>query len=185
MSRTKISRRAALGVFAKTGAALGAGTFFFLSLKTSRLADAAEAGPQGQAPLGATEKVMIGGAGSKLTVKISGVPGRYCGLSYATTDAQDHYRAVPNARGIIGKDGTASFGLNVKDLPEGKVYLRIVTGRTSGFDEDIAGTEAFVVNISKGQIEGFEGLKSRPLENAKSIGVAVASMAAACAMRKK
>jgi hypothetical protein len=185
MSCSKISRRAALGVFAKTGAALGAGTFFFLSLKTVRLADAAEAAPQGKAPLGATEKVMIGGAGSTLTVKISGVPGRYCGLSYATTDTQDHYRAVPNARGIIGKDGTVTVTSNVKDLPNGRIYLRVVTGRTSGFDEDIAGTEAFVVNISKGQIEGFEGLKSRPLENAKSIGVAVASVAAACNVRKR
>jgi hypothetical protein len=185
MSRNKISRRAALGVFAKTGAALGAGTFFFLSLKTVRLADAAEDSPQGQTPLHETEKVMIGGAGSALTVKVSGAPGRYCGLSYATTDAQDHYRAVPKARGIIGKDGTATVTLNVKDLPNGRVYLRIVTGRTSGFDEDIAGTEAFVVNISKGQIEGFEGLKSRPLENAKSVGVAVASVAAACNVRKR
>jgi hypothetical protein len=185
MSRTKISRRDALGVVVKTGAALGAGTLFFLSLKTARPAGAAEDSPQGQAPLRGTEKVMIGGAGSTLTVKVSGAPGRHCGLSYATADAQDRYRAVPNARGIIGRGGTATVRLNVKELPDGKVYLRIVTGRTSQFDEDIAGTEAFVVNISKGQIEGFEGLKSRPLENAKSIGVAVASVAAACYVRKR
>ena len=158
MSRNRISRRAALGVFAKTGAALGAGTFFFLSLKTVRSADAAEDSPQGQPPLHETEKVMIGRG--RISAHRQGLrrPGRYCGLSYATTDAQDHYRAVPKGSRIIGKDGTATVTLNVKDLPNGRVYLRIVTGRTSGFDEDIAGTEAFVVNISKGQIEGFEGL---------------------------
>jgi hypothetical protein len=185
MSRTRISRRDALGVVVKTGAALCTGSLFFLSLKTARLAGAAENSPQGQAPPRETEKVMIGGAGSALTVKVSGGQGRYCGLSYATTDAQDHYRAVPNARGIIGKGGTATVAVKVKDLPDGRVFLRIVTGRTSGFDEDIAGTEAFVVNISKGQIVGFEGLKSRPLENAKSIGIAVASVSAACYVRKR
>ena len=38
MSRKTISRRDALGVIGKTGATLGAGACFFLSLRTSPLA---------------------------------------------------------------------------------------------------------------------------------------------------
>jgi hypothetical protein len=185
MKPNKISRRDALGVIGKSGAALGTGTLFFLSLKTAPLAGAAKDGPQRQAPPRPAEKVMIGGSGPILTVKVSGLEGRYCGVAFAAADVQESYRPAPGARGRIGKTGTAAISLNVKDLPEGKVFLRIVTSRTDRFDADIAGTEAFVVNISKGSIAGYDGLTSRPLESLQGSKEACASFAAACYTAKR
>ncbi len=174
MGRKKISRRDALGVIGKA-AALGTGTYFFLSLKTSPLAGASLDAPVLEKAPPVAEKVVISGSGLTLMVKISGRPGRHCAVSYATTDAADSYKAVPSSRGVIGKDGLCTIAVDVKSLPSAKVYLRVVTGKTSAFDDDIAGTEAFIVHVSKGAIARYEGLQSRPLENQ----MAVASCAAA------
>lgn len=190
MSRKNLSRRDALGLIGKTGAAIGAGTCFFLSLKTSPLAGAGnDASAPGRGQVKASrltaapqvaEKVLISGTGAKLTVKISGPPGRHCGVSFATADSRERYKPAANARGYIGENGLATIEVDVKGLPSGKVFLRVVTGKSGAFDEDIAGTEAFVVHISRGAIARYEGLLSRPLENAGSAGIAVASLAAAC-----
>lgn len=190
MNEKKISRRDALGVIGKTGATLGAGTCFFLSLKTSPLLGAlGDAPASGTAPAQAPrlkavtslpEKVVVSGSGSTLTVKISGPPGRHYAVAFATTDAREHYKAVADSRGTIGENGLGNLEVDVKSLPDGKVFLRVVTGRTGSFDEDIAGTEAFVVNASKGAIVGYEGILSRPLIGAKGDKAAAASFAAAC-----
>ena len=195
MGRKTISRRDVLGVIGKTGAALGAGACFFLSLKTSPLEGAAKEAPvagTGPAQLSrqkiavqAAEKVVISGAGSKLTVKISGPSGRHFAVAYATADVREQYKAMAGARGYIGENGLGTVEADVKTLPSGKVFLRVVTGKTGAFDDDIAGTEAFVVQISKGAIAGYEGVLSRPLLSAKAGQVAVASFAAACWSAKK
>jgi len=90
MSRQKITRRDALGMIAKTGVTLGAGTCFFLSLKTSPLAAAPwDLLPEGQAVQkrrlprsvkSVAEKVVISGSGSTLIFRISGPEGRHCGI---------------------------------------------------------------------------------------------------------
>lgn len=195
MVRKRISRRDALGVIGKTGAALGAGAYFFLSLKTSPLAGAWGRAPitgraQARAPRlkaapRVAEKVVISGSGSVLTVKISGPRGRHYAVSYAPTDARERYKFVANSRGYIGENGLGTIEVDVKGLPDGKTLLRVVTGNTDTFDDDFAGTEAFIVHISKGAIARFEGVLSRPLLNAKSSAVAVASFAAACGAAKK
>jgi len=195
MSRKTISRRDALGVIGKTGAALGAGTYFFLSLKTSPLAGASAKAPgegieepqtqrRGLAKR-SVEKVVVSGSGSTLIFKISGPAGRHCGVSFATTDGREHYKVVASGRGVIGKDGLCTIEVDAKRLPDAKIYLRVVTGNTSAFDDDIAGTEPFVIHISQGAITRFEGLQSRPLENAGASGIAVASCAAACFTAKR
>jgi len=164
MDRKKISRRDALRVIGKA-AALGTGTYFFLSLKTSPLVGAPLDPPFPLKSPPIAEKVVISGSGSMLMVKISGQPGRHCAVSYAMTDAADFYKAVPNSRGVIGRNGLCSIAVDVKSLPSGKVYLRVVTGKTITFDDDIAGTEAFIIHVSNGLIAQFEGLPSRPLEH--------------------
>lgn len=195
MSQKRLSRRAALGVIGKTGVAFGAGTCFFLSLKTSPLAGAFGDSPidgtaQAQAPrrkavLRVPEKVVISGSGSTLTVKISGPPGRHCAVAYATTDAREHYKAVANSRGLIGENGVGAIEIDMKGFPDGKIFLRIVTGRTSAFDEDIAGTEPFVIRVSKGAIARYEGVLSRPLISAKGPEAVAATAAAACVGGKR
>jgi hypothetical protein len=178
MGLKKISRRDALGVIGRGGTAIGAGTFFFLTLRTGPFAAGGEQTVASRTPARTAEKVMIGGTGPTLTVKLSGGRGRYFGVAYATGDTPDLYRPVPSARGRIAKNGAATITVRVGDLPEGRVFLRVVTGRTDRFDDDVAGTEAFVINVSKGRIGSFEGVTSRPLQDAKS-QIAVASCAAA------
>jgi hypothetical protein len=197
MSRQIVSRRSALRLIARTGAALGAGGCFALSLKTRPLAGAPWAGlSEGQAdqqtirPVGAefaAESAVISGTKSTILVNISGPAGRHCAMAYAVSDSKEHYKAVPGGRGVIGKDGLCTIRVDVAQLPNQKVFLRVVTGNTKTFDEDFAGTEAFVVKIAKGVIAGFEGVKSRPLINVRSgeKGIAVAATtAAACVGRK-
>jgi hypothetical protein len=184
MGFKKISRRDALGVIGRGGTAIGAGTLFFLTLKTAPFAADGEQTVPSQAPARTTEKVIIAGSGPTLTVKLAGGRGRYFGVAYATVDAPEHYRPVPSARGRFAKNGAATITVRVGDLPEGRLFLRVVTGRTDRFEEDIAGTEAFVINVSKGRIESFEGVTSRPLQDAKS-QIAVASCAAAGYIMKR
>lgn len=182
MDRKRISRRDALGVIGKTGAALGAGAYFFLSLKTSPLAGALEGSPipgRAQAPRlkaapRVAEKVVVSGSGSTLIFKISGPAGRHCGVSFATADARDRFKAATNARGLIGENGLATIEVNAKGLPNGKVFLRVVTGASGEFSKDLRGTQAFEVTISNGIITKFGGVRERPLESA-SVAVSVAA----------
>jgi hypothetical protein len=170
MYRKTISRRDALGIIGKTGISFVSGSYFFLTLRTSSPAPA----------LQIAEKVLISGSGSTLTVKISSRPGRHCAAAYATADRREYYKPVANSRGLVDRTGMAIIEVNVKNLPDGKIFLRVVTGNTNLFDDDIAGTEAFVIQVSRGAIAGYEGLMSRPMENARGPNFAVASWAAAC-----
>lgn len=191
MSRQKITRRDALGMIAKTGVTLGAGTCFFLSLKTLPLTAAPwDLPPEGQAVQkrrlprsvkSVAEKVVISGAGSTLIFRISGPEGRHCGVAYATADTKERYKAVPKGRGVIGKDGLCTIKVDVKSLPNQKVYFRVVTGSKSDFTANVKGTRAFEVQISKGAITRFAGTTGRSLEDA----LAVATMATAGYQSKK
>jgi hypothetical protein len=186
MTRMKITRRNALGMIGRTGVALGAGTCFFLSLKTSPLAasDKGQRISRAGAPA-APEKVVISGVGSILTARISGPPGRHFGIAWATTDARDAYKALANAKGRLDEKGQGIVRINAKVLPEGRIFLRVVTGKTASFDEDIAGTEAFIIKVSKGAIAGYEGVLSRPLQSAsRNQAVAIAAATGAAAKRK-
>jgi len=179
MSRQKITRRDALGMIAKTGVTLGAGTCFFLSLKTSPLAAAPwDLPPEGQAVQkrrlpqrvkSVAEKVVISGSGSTLIFRISGPEGRHCGIAYATADTKEHYKAVPKGRGIIGKDGLCTIQVDVKSLPGQKLYFRVVTGSKSDFTANVKGTKAFEVHVSKGVILRFAGVTDRMLEDSTAV----------------
>jgi hypothetical protein len=182
MSSQKITRRDALGMIAKTGATLGAGTCFFLSLKTSPLSaapwDSSQEGLADQkrslprSVKSVPEKVVISGSGSTLIFRISGPAGRHCGVAYATVDSKKHYKAVSRARGVIGKDGLCTIQVDVKSLPNQKVYLRLVTGSRSDFTANVKGTKAFEVQVSKGVIMRFGGATGRLLEDATAVSSA-------------
>ncbi|MDZ7665522.1 MAG: hypothetical protein U5K27_09405 [Desulfotignum sp.] len=163
-----MTRRDALGVFAKAGAAFGTGICFFLSLKTSPMADALQDFSQKKPSVkkdsfpnridSTAEKVVISGTGSTITFRISGSAGRHCGVAYATTDSREHYRGISKARGIIGRDGLGTIQINVKDLPAGKVYIRVVTGLKKDFSVGTRGTQAFVIHNANGVVIDFGGL---------------------------
>lgn len=182
MSSQKITRRDALGMIAKTGATLGAGTCFFLSLKTSPLAAAPWDSPQEgladqkrslpRSVKSVPEKVVISGSGSTLIFRISGPAGRHCGVAYATVDSNKHYKAVSRGRGVIGKDGLCTIQVDVKSLPNQKVYLRVVTGSRSDFTANVKGTKAFEIQVSKGVIMRFGGATGRMLEDATVVSSA-------------
>jgi hypothetical protein len=185
MSRKQISRRDALGMIAKTSTAVGAGTCFFLSLKTSPLLGAIDEAPvsgpgQVKAPRSkaapqVAEKVVVSGSGSTLIFKISGPPGRHCGVSYATTDAREHYKAAANGRGVIGKDGLCTIEVDTKSIPDQNVYFRVVTGRSGDFNEDVRGTQSFEVQISNGAVARFGGVREKSLEQVESAATCAAA----------
>ena len=175
MHRKTISRRDALGIIGKTGISFASGSYFFLTLSTSRPG----------AALQTAEKVLISGTGSTLTVKISSRPGRHYAVAYATIDRREHYKAVADSRGLFDRSGMAIIAVNVKDLPDGKIFLRVVTGNTNSFADDIAGTEAFAIRVSRGAIAGYEGLTSRPMENARGTNLTAAACAAACYVNRR
>ncbi len=191
MSRQKITRRDALGMIAKTGVTLGAGASFFLSLKTSPLTAAPwdsqqkvradQKRPLSRKIKSIPEKVVISGSGSTLIFRISGPVGRHCGVAYATVDSKKNYKAVSKGRGVIGKNGFCTIKVDVKSLPNQKVYLRVVTGSRSDFTANVKGTKAFEVQISKGVITKFGGAAGRNLEDA----AVVASAATAGYQSKK
>jgi hypothetical protein len=186
MSRKKVTRRDALGLIAKTGATIGAGSAFFLSLKTSPLAGfSGDSSLEGKGTAGAQrsktvgnvgEKVLISGSGSTLIFKISGPPGRHCGVAYAPTDVREHYRPAPGGRGVIGRDGLCTIEVNLKNLTHQKVYFRVVTGSSSDFTRDLRGTQVFQILISNGAISRFVGVHERIFEGA----TAAVAAAAAC-----
>ena len=182
MNQNKVNRRHALGLIAKTGMTLGAGTCFFLCLKTSPLAgeqkDLSSSGTVGckidkpGRDKSVAEKVVISGSDSTIVFRISGAPGRHFGIAHATADTKERYRAVAEGQGVIGKNGLGTIKINVKDLPSGKVYLRVVTGNGKDFSEAARGTQAFQVQTAEGCIKSFKGVRQRPLETG---GVAVAA----------
>ena len=185
MAKMKITRRNALGMIGKTGVALGAGTCFFLSLKTSPLwALDNKQKVLRKGTLTAPEKVVISGVGSILTARISGPPGRYYAIVCAATDTPNAYKPITKAQGRLDEKGQGIVRINAKILPKGKVFLRVATGKSPSFDEDVAGTEAFVVKVSKGVIAGYEGVLSRPLISARQ-NRAMATAASACVGAKR
>jgi len=186
MNRKRVTRRDALGLIGKTGITLSTGPFFFLSLKTSPLeAGLLEPAPQRSqersgkpraVPTAIPENVMISGSGSKLKVTVSGPVGRHCGVAYATTDTQESYRAVKRGLGVIAKNGVCIIDIDTKTLPNQKVFLRVVTGSSSDFSNDVKGTKPFEVVVEGGAVSRFLGVRERPMKDA----VAAASCAAAC-----
>jgi hypothetical protein len=186
MSPKKVTRRDALGLIGKSGITLSTGPFFFLSLGTSPLDGDSLRGaftegqvrppkkrpriPAQKPPLKpAPEKVMISGTGSNLKVTISGPPGRHCGIVFATSDRRESYKAVARGRGVIKKDGICTLEIDTKNLPNQRVYLRVVTGSTSNFTKNAKGTKTFEVLIAQGTVSRFIGVRERGLQTDEKI----------------
>ena len=187
MSSTKISRRNALGLIARSGATLGAGAAFFVSLRTAPLEAASEsAGSLADdqavsrgAPkrsFKVDEKVLVSGAGSTLVFKISGAPGRHCGVSFADADTRDRYKAAPGGRGVIGANGLCVIELDLKHFADRKLYFRVVTAGSGDFENDRRGTDVFEIVLAKGAISRFGGVRERLLDGASASTTSIAAM---------
>lgn len=186
MSPSRMSRRDALGMIGKTGVMFGAGTCFYLILETSPLEavppeSGREDGP-GQTAAAKPgrikvppEKIAISGSGSVLTFRISGPPGRHCGVSFAETDKLAAYQGVQKGVGVVGKDGLCTIEIDVKGLPNKRLYLRVTTSSGRGFKESLAVTKPFVVHISNGMVSRFEGVRTRDATKAPAPPAAAAA----------
>lgn len=193
--KKKMSRRDAIGMIGKTGLSLSTAQFFFLSLNTQPLAgrthdDAAsdvQVRPPRKKPLAKpvpaapAEKVMISGSGTMLTFRISGPPGRHCAVSYAMVNKKAEYRPLNKSRKVIEKNGSVTIPVDVSDLPNQKLFFRVVTGATADFTRVVRGTKVFEVVVAGGKIARFVGVSNRSLSNAS----AVASAATACYAARK
>lgn len=184
MTHKTFNRREVLERISKTGIGMSTAPLFFLSLKTAPLSDAFAAQPalsrakpvRKPVPGGsAEEKALISGQGSKITVKISGSAGRHCGLAFAVSNTPSAYKAVRNGRGTIGRNGVCIIKIDTDSLPDGRVFLRAVTGSSRDFSRDARGTETFELEISGGRISGFKGVRERVLSNTKTLMSAAAA----------
>lgn len=173
MENGKKSRREALGLLGKTGIILGAGSYFFISMKTAPEGETvSELQDNRQRRMNPVqEKALITGSGSRLTVKITGKPGRRFFIGMAASDEKEKYRAFPGTQGIIGADGMKSVDVNLADILHNRIYLKVFAADTDKFDKAVAETEAFVIYTKDGVIDRFEGLVSRPVLDSKGVCV--------------
>lgn len=167
MKKVTKTRREALGMIGKTGIALGAVSYFFLSLRTFPENEKNSGTDRSRSPQNMTgavqEKAVISGSGSKLTVTVSGKPGRHFFVAMAGSDNIEKYQRFPNSNGIINSRGKGSVVISTESIANSRIYLRIVTCDSGDFNSNLAQTEAFVISTKGGIIEAFEGLVSRPV----------------------
>jgi hypothetical protein len=186
MNPKGMTRRDALGMIGKTGVMFGAATCFYLKLEVLPL-EAAHHAQSLEKATGQTaarpgrvktvpEKVAISGSGSILTFRIHGPVGRHCGVSFATTGTLAKYRGVRDAVGVIGEDGTCTIKVEVKDLPNEKLFLRVGTSSGRDFKSSLAVSKPFIVHVADGRISRFEGVRDRGVNrNPVPAGCAVAA----------
>jgi hypothetical protein len=174
------TRREALGLIGKTGIFLGAVPYFFVSLRITPESETNSTSELSQKQQDKTrdvqEKAVISGSGSRLAVTINGKPGRHYFVAVAASDERENYGAFPNSKGIINSKGSGSVVVDLKNVANSRIYVKVVTGETDKFDTQMAETEAFIITLKEGAIDTFEGVVSRPVIKMTS----VASPAAAC-----
>ena len=182
------SRREALGLLGKAGISLGIAPYFFVSLKVSPIGEAdfntEISGEQQTLRSGATEKAVVSGSDSRLTVTVSGKPGRYFFVAAADSDVRRNYGAFPESKGIINSKGSGSVVIDLKKIDVSRIYIKIVTAGTDKFNSELAETEAFVIRLNNGVIDTFEGVVSRPVIEKTDDMVTIATAATVCSVMK-
>jgi hypothetical protein len=171
MKNENKSRREALKLLGKTGLFLGSVPVFFTSLKitplnASRLRnDLPESSPAN--PPIVEEKAFISGSGSSLSVKVTGNPGRVFYVTFASTEVRENYRRVPGSDGVINARGSGSVVINTKNIPNTRVYLKVMTGEPNNLRSRLGETVAFMVTIKEGVMQTFDGTAGRPIMETK------------------
>ena len=171
MKNEKKSRREALKLLGKTGLFLGSVPVFFTSLNISPLNgsglmnDSKEASLT-EAPI-VEEKAFISGSGSSLTVKITGNPGRVFYVTFASNEVRENYRRVPGSDGVINARGSGSVVINTKNIPNTRVYLKVMTGEPNNLRSRLGETVAFMITIKEGVMQTFDGTAGRPIMETK------------------
>ncbi len=167
MKKERKTRREALGLIGKTGIFLGAVPYFFVSLKISPESETDSKSELSRAQQNKTrevqEKAVISGSGSRLAVTINGKPGRHYFVAVAASDKRENYGAFPNSKGIIDSKGSGSVVVDLKNVANSRIYVKVVTGETDKFNSQMAETEAFIITLKEGSIDTFEGVVSRPV----------------------
>jgi hypothetical protein len=171
MKNEKKSRRETLKLLGKTGLFLGSVPVFFTSLNINPLneigvlSDAPAASPANPPIVG--EKAFISGSGTSLTVKVTGTPGRVFFVTFASTDVRENYRRVPGSDGVINARGNGSVVINTKNIPNNRVYLKVMTGEPNNVKSRLGETGAFMITIKEGVMQTFDGTVERPIMESK------------------
>jgi hypothetical protein len=171
MKNEKKSRREALKLLGKTGLFLGSVPVFFTSLKInplneSSLMDDFRGAPLTDPPI-VEEKAFISGSGTSLTVKVTGNPGRVFFVTFASTDVRENYRRVPGSDGVINARRSGSVVINTKNIPNTRVYLKVMTGEPNNVKSGLGETGAFMITIKAGVMRTFDGTVGRPIMETK------------------
>jgi hypothetical protein len=164
MENEKKSRREVLKLIGKAGLFLGAVPVFFTSLKITPQSEAAtKHSPEAARSTNIQEKAFISGSGSSLTVNVTGKPGRAFFVTFAATDIRENYRRIPGSNGTINSKGTGVLTVNVRYIPNARVYLKVITAEPANLKTPVGGTEPFIISMRNGAIHSFEGVVSRPI----------------------
>jgi hypothetical protein len=171
MKNENKSRREALKLLGKTGLFLGSVPVFFTSLKitplnASRLRNDLPESSPAYPPI-VEEKAFISGSGSSLNVKVTGNPGRVFYVTFASTEVRENYRRVPGSDGVINARGSGSVVINTKNIPNTRVYLKVMTGEPNNLRSRLGETVAFMVTIKEGVMQTFDGTAGRPIMETK------------------
>jgi hypothetical protein len=171
MKKESKSRREALELLGKTGLFLGSVPVFFTSLKINPLSESNLSNDFLEAPLTdpsiVEEKAFISGSGSSLTVKVTGNPGRVIFVTFASTDVRENYRRVSGSNGVINARGSGSVVINTKNIPNTKVYLKVMTGEPNNVKSGLRETGAFMITLKEGIMQTFDGTVGRPIVESK------------------
>jgi len=111
---------------------------------------------------------VIGGE-NYIDVKITGKPGRYCGVAWATEDTETRYKPVPHGRSLIRKDGICHIRIPTKTLPDRTIYLRVITADSRDFRKNAHATHSFRVQLSNGRIVNVVGQHQKILVGSEPV----------------
>ncbi len=168
MKNQEKSRREVLVFLRDAGVALTASPFFLLSISTSPLEGsvgslASELVPEGGGRSLRNEKVER----QRVQLRVAHFSRRpawafmRCGV--VSNRRPGGYAPLKTARGPTNEKGRCVFEVASSVIPEGRVYLRILTSSDADFRVDLRGTEAFEIVTSGGKIKRFVGTRERAL----------------------
>ena len=91
-----------------------------------------------------SEKIGVRKDGNKLIISIVGAPGRYCGVFYKTSNA-DQYRMVRGSHKRIGEAGEIEITMDLKQQDRGTLTFQVFTAANSDFNHSVRGTSVLGV----------------------------------------
>ena len=93
-----------------------------------------------------SEKIGVKKDGSKLIISIVGASGRYCGVFYKTSDAEQYHLERGSIK-RIERAGEIEITMDLKQQDHGTLIFQVFTAADSDFKNLVRGTSVFEVSM--------------------------------------